>query len=154
MCHTTTTFSVGSFCFISYILYFVEKKRTVMSKSKKRPRAFWFTIHFILSPVSCDAKPASPFHFVPLVSTIICAIMAKKGAEEPGMQIDAPNRDFPRRCEKTRWHGSVGRTNCTKYPTGLADRKYESMVAWLTQKGDADHLKTAYPCRLLVHINQ
>ena len=66
-----------------------------MSKSKKRPRAFWFTIHFILSPVSCDAKPASPFHFVPLVSTIICAIMAKKGAEEPGMQIDAPNRDFP-----------------------------------------------------------
>ena len=71
-----------------------------MSKSKKRPRAFWFTIHFILSPVSCDAKPASPFHFVPLVSTIICAIMAKKGAEEPGMQIDAPNRDFPRRCEK------------------------------------------------------
>ncbi len=26
--------------------------------------------------------------------------MAKKGAEEPGMQIDAPNRDFPRRCEK------------------------------------------------------
>ncbi|MBP5169663.1 MAG: hypothetical protein ILP14_10765, partial [Oscillospiraceae bacterium] len=29
--------------------------------------------------------------------------------------------------------GSVGRTNCSKCPTGLVGRKYESMVAWLSR---------------------
>ena len=35
--------------------------------------------------------------------------------------------------QTVRWHGSVGRTNCSKCPTGLVGRKYESMVAWLSR---------------------
>ena len=58
-------------------------------------------IPFILSPVSGDANPASPFYFCsPCKHNYFVLLWQKKGAEEPGMQIDAPNRDFPRRCEK------------------------------------------------------
>ena len=31
------------------------------------------------------------------------------------------------------WHGSVGRTNCSKCPTGLVGRRYEIVVAWLSR---------------------
>ena len=86
--------------------------------------------------------------------------MAKKEAEEPGMQIDAPNRDFPRRCEKQGgmaqsavrsgslyrpkawWHGSVGRahrshrwgrwfeSNCHHHSQALVDQGLASFLPY------------------------